>query len=447
MGKTPFPQTERFILDVMRQKRIPGLTIAVVEEEETIFSKGYGFRSIGRGTPATPNTIFGIGSITKSFTALSLMKLVEEGKVRLDDSVSNYIPLNLKCKGKEVTIHHLLTHTSGIPSLTYAEALFEGFMGMGKNWLPITRAEDVLNLAEEVCEWAVEEPGRKFFYLNTGYVLLGEVVRSVSGMSFEEFVRKEVLNPLGMSNTSFYTASLTSNPMLADGYVMIQGELIRKSFPEGIGADGGLFSTVEDLTKYLRMFLNGGGDLVSEKSVKAMETSYAEVPWHLFGGEGYGYGLMVYPKFLGRKLVGHSGSVLIYTGFIGYVRDRGLGVAVLENSSLYPPSNIGMFALAEALGENPVESLPFIKKEITLRKVEGEYRSYRSLTKIRVRVEGDFLILERGEYMKQVLVPVEVTDEWVRCFTFSGGSRLEAVFKLNEGRTELIFERYRYIKN
>jgi CubicO group peptidase (beta-lactamase class C family) len=132
--------------------------------------------------------------------------------------------------------------------------------------------------------------------------------------------------------------SIEADPDSAVGYVVIQGKPVRKPFPYGITSDGGLFSNTLDLAKYLRMFLNRGDGIVSKESIEAMEKPYIGVPWQLFGGESYGYGLIIYPNFLGRRLIGHSGSVLNYTGFIGYIPSEDIGIAVLENSPNYPPS-------------------------------------------------------------------------------------------------------------
>ena len=441
-----FLRTEEFIINRMSRFKVPAISIALLKEGKVTYKRGFGFKDLEKGVPASPSTLYGIGSITKSFTALSIMQLFEKGLLDLHDPVGKYLPIKLISSGKEVTIHHLLTHSSGIPSLSYAEALFEGFLGIGDEWFPASSSSDVLTLARKMSEWSVTKPGRKFFYLNTGYVLLGKIIEALSGLSYEDFIKENILKKLGMSKSSFYREELIKDPDLAAGYALINGKHARKPFPYGVTADGGLFSNVLELSKYLMMYLRRGEGVVSEDSIRAMETPYIDVPWQLFGGEGYGYGLIIHPNFIGRKLVEHSGSVLIYTGFIGYLPDEGIAVAVLENSPLYPPSYIGMYALAEALGENPNKSLPFLIREDILKKVEGVYKGFMELTKVSVKASGDFLIVESVEGSKQILVPEEVGEDFVKCFTFSEGVKLPVEFIIEREKVELFLGRYRYVK-
>ncbi len=441
-------RSEAFILSRLSAYKVPGISVAVTTDKEIIYSRGFGYRDLENGLPSTPGTLYCVGSITKSFTALSVMQLAEKGLIDLEDPVSKYLPIDLRSRGREVKVHHLLTHSSGFPSTSYAEALIEGFMGVGNDWLPVSKPEDILPLARDLGLWGVSEPGERFFYLNMGYVLLGLIISKVSGLRYVDYVRDNVLKPLGMKRSYFSKEEIEADPDVAVGYVTLQGKHVRKPFPYGITSDGGLFSNTFDLAKYLRMFLNRGEGIVSERSIKAMEKPYIEVPWQLFRGESYGYGLIIYPNFLGRKLIGHSGSVLTYTGFIGYIESEGVGVAVLENSANYPPSQIGMYVLADWLGEDP-NSLPFVTRERILKSLEGVYESFKGLAKVTVKLQGDYIIVERpgaGDMGKQILVPEEVEEGYVKAFTLSNGVKLPAEFRIDEKGTELIIERYRYVK-
>ena len=127
-----FKDLEGFIQEKMSKTKIPGLSIAIIEDDEIIHARGFGFRDVSSGLPATPKTLYGIGSVTKSFTAIAVMQLVEEGRIRLDDPIENYIPIKLAPYGEDVSIHHLLTHSSGVPNLAYAEAFINRLVRMGK---------------------------------------------------------------------------------------------------------------------------------------------------------------------------------------------------------------------------------------------------------------------------------------------------------------------------
>lgn len=445
---------ESFVLERMRETRLPGLSIAVVRGSEVIYARGFGFRDLERGLPATPNTIYGIGSVTKSFTALAIMKLVEEGKLSLDDPVSKYVPLDLRIRGEPVRIHHLLTHTTGLPALAYAEAYIRGMLGLNQVWCPIASPDDIITFMRGSEEWAVARPGERFHYLNEGYVLLGLIISKVSGVPYEEYVRRRILEPLGMRRTYFRREEVEQDPDVATPYIIDrEGRHVPSRFPYGITADGGLLSNVMDLSRYLMMYLNRGrlGDVevVSREYIELMERPHVKLPFEWLGGDSYGYGLIIHPNFLGRKLVEHSGSVLVYTAFIGYVPEEKVGVAVLANASGYPPSHIGMYALALLLGHDPERDLPFIRYEKILRNLEGVYETYRGTYRVRVRRRGDFLYLEyRDKYLEQVtpLVPEEVREDYAKFYTLSAGRKIYAEFWVHERGVTLIYERYRFEK-
>ncbi|WP_231833704.1 serine hydrolase domain-containing protein [Pyrococcus horikoshii] len=284
-----FVELESFIVEKMSEKKVPGISISIIKDGEVIYAKGFGYRNVEAKLPSTPETIYGIGSITKSFTALAIMKLAEEGALSLEDPVEKYVNIKLRPFGKPVTIHHLLTHSSGIPSLGYAEAFIEGMIGEDR-WLPVASPDQIIAFAKDMEKWAVAKPGERFFYLNTGYVLLGKIISKVSGVPYEEYVRKKILEPLGMKRSYFSKEEVEKDKDVAMGYIVDkEGKLIPQGFPYGITSDGGLLSNVLDLAKYLKMYMERDEKVVSKESIEAMEKPYIKVPWELFGGESYGY--------------------------------------------------------------------------------------------------------------------------------------------------------------
>ncbi len=445
---------ESFIINKMRKSKIPGLSIALVGKDgEVLYSRGFGFRDIRSGLPSTPNTIYGIGSVTKSFTALAVMMLAEAGAVRLDDPIEKYVELKLRPKGGTITIHNLLTHTTGLPALAYAEAFIRGVLGLDKVWLPLASPEDIISFMRDSEDWAVSKPGERFFYLNEGYVILGEIISKVSGMKYVDFIREKVLKPLGMSRTYFSKEEIDKDPEVATPYIIDrEGKHVPSSFPFGVTSDGGLLSNVADMARYVAMYLGRGRfgniELVSRKSIELMERPYIKLPYELLGSESYGYGLAIYPNFLGRKLVGHSGSVLVYTAYMGYLPDDGVGVTVLANASGYPLSNLGMYALALAVGQDPL-NLPFIYRDEVLSKLEGTYETYKSTYRVEIKRAGDFLLITyRDKYIEYSvpLVPVELKDDYVKFYTLSNGARMDVEFFVEGDRIVLIYERYKMIK-
>ncbi len=449
-----FTRLDSFVLEKMSQTRIPGISLAVVRDGEVVYARGYGFKDIERGLPPTPETVYGIGSVTKSFTALAVLKLVEEGKLSLDDEVSKYVPLKLEAAGKPVRVHHLLTHTSGIPALAYAEAFIRGSLGLDAQWLPLSTPEDVIAFMADYGPWVHSEPGTRYFYLNEGYVLLGYVVSRVSGMRYEDYVRKSILEPLKMGRTYFEEREVSGDPDVATPYIVDrEGRHVRSRFPFGITADGGLLSNCRDMSRYVSMLVNRGRldgvEVVSPESVRLMEEKHVRVPSGLFRDDSYGYGLTVTDEFLGRRLVRHSGSVLVYTAFVGYVPSERVGVVVLANAAGYPLSFIGMYALAQALGYEPEEALHFLKQERVAEKLVGTYETYKGTYRVNVKRMGDFLAIEyRDRYRETVipLVPSEVSEGYARYYTVSYGSRVDVEFFIEKGRITMLYERYKLVK-
>lgn len=174
---------EAYVFEKMRKTHLPGLSIAAVKDGEVVYARGFGFRDVESGAAMTPQTRVGIGSVTKSFTALAIMMLVEEGKISLDDPVDKFVPMMLRPLGEPVRIWHLLTHSSGIPALAYAEAFIRHVIGEEATWLPIASVDDLKAFMSDAEGWAVAKPGERFFYLNEGYLLLGRIIEVASGES------------------------------------------------------------------------------------------------------------------------------------------------------------------------------------------------------------------------------------------------------------------------
>ncbi|MEM2006606.1 MAG: serine hydrolase, partial [Sulfolobales archaeon] len=449
-----FNKLDSFVIEKMSQTKIPGLSLAIVKDGKVVYSRSYGFKDVERGLAPTTKTIYGIGSVTKSFTALAILKLVENGKLSLDDEVSKYVPIKLEALGKPIKVHHLLTHSSGIPALAYAEAFIRGSLGLDARWLPVSTPEDVIAFMSDYGSWVHSEPGTRYFYLNEGYVLLGYIISKISGTSYEDFVRASILKPLGMERTYIEEHEVSRDPDVAVPYIIDrEGKHVKSRFPFGIKADGGLLSNCEDMARYLMMLIErgyySGSEVVSRSSIELMERKYIKIPSGLFKDDSYGYGLTITDEFFGRRLVRHSGSVLVYTAFMGYVPSDRLGVVVLANASGYPLSFIGIYALALAVGYDPESSLYFIKQDKIIDKLTGTYETYRGTYRVYVRRMGDFLAIEyKDKYREAVtpLVPLEVSDEYVKYYTVSFGSRVDVEFFIEKDRVTMVYERYKLVK-
>jgi CubicO group peptidase (beta-lactamase class C family) len=212
----------------------------VAENGKVVYKGGFGLANMEWNIPNTPDTKFRLGSITKQFTATVILQLVEQGKIKLDGKLSDYLPDYRKDVGEKVTIHHLLTHTSGIPSYTSQPGFFEN---VSRN--PYKVDEFVKKYASGNLEF---EPGSKFLYNNSGYFLLGAIIEHVTGKPYEQVLKENIFDPVGMKNTG-YDHHNTVIAKRATGYIKTpdsyaNSPYLDMSIPY---AAGSLYSTVEDL--------------------------------------------------------------------------------------------------------------------------------------------------------------------------------------------------------
>ncbi len=450
-----FAQFEHFIFEKMSKSKLPGLSGVAIKNKEIVWGKAFGFRDKSRGLPMTPQTLCAIGSVTKSFTALAIMQLVEQGKIHLDDPLEKYIPVEVRPKGEVIRIWHLLTHSSGIPALAYAESMIRYAIGAGENWLPIASYSDMLTFMRDAQDWAISTPGSRWFYLNEGYVLLSYLIEIISGKSYAEYIKTNIFEPLGMKRSYFEKSDVEKDPDVATPYIIAQdGKIIPSTYPYGLTGDGGIISNVVDLAKYVLMYLNWGRSnnysILQKESIEQMEISRVATPIleGPFGNYGYGLGWGVISNFLGETLIGHSGSVGVATAYVGFIHDKDIGVALVANGNGYPLAQLGMYGLAILLGKDPDE-LPFIKKAKSLEELEGTYETYKSTMVVYVKKVGDFLTIElRDKYHTEVipLIPDKINQEIRTFYTFVNGNKYQVEFWLEGGSISMIYERYYFRK-
>ena len=447
-----FGDLEAFILESMRKAKIPGLSIGIVESGEIVYARGFGFSDLASGKHATPRTLYGIGSVTKSFTALAIMQLVEEGKIRLEDPVEKYVPLNLQSLGVPVTIYHLLTHSSGIPDLAYASAFLSSTLGYGDSWFPVSSAEDVVAFMRDANDWAVSKPGERFFYLNEGYVLLGRMIAKLTGLTYQEYVQQKILRPLRMDRTYFSKVDVERDGDRATPYIVDkERKHLPSAFPYGISSDGGLISNVVDLSNYVKMCLNRGEfegkTLANQQTFEKIEAPHILEPWETFGKDAYGYGWEIIPNFYGSKLVNHGGSVRVYTAFVAYLPGRKVGVSVLANSGGLD-WNIGLYALSQLIGQDPT-TLPFLKTDRILSRLEGQYETYKGTIRITIKKAGGILYFEyRDKYQEEVvpLTPERLEEDRATFYAIAGGVKTTMEFKMSDDKIELVGSRAKFVK-
>ncbi|MFO0983430.1 MAG: serine hydrolase domain-containing protein [Planctomycetota bacterium] len=313
----------------LRDGPVAGLSIAVGRGSETIFASGYGYADVENGVPATPETVYRIGSITKQFTAAAILSLRAEGKLALDDPLTRHLP-EFPTRGHQVTIHHLLTHSSGIKSYTE----------LGPRWtrtvpLDMTHAEIVDLFKDEPYDFA---PGHGFHYSNSGYFLLGMIIEKASGQTYADYLRDHVFAPAGLTATC-YGDERSLIKHRAQGYdvdrhTLVNDRPISMTQPYAAGA---LCSTVLDLLRWQRALVDYR--LLDDEAFALMTTAHVATQSTEARSRSYGYGV-----FLGElerhPSIQHGGGINGFVTQLAFYPDDDLTIAVLANTDPASPGRI-----------------------------------------------------------------------------------------------------------
>jgi CubicO group peptidase (beta-lactamase class C family) len=276
-------------------------SVLVAEKGKVIYKKGLGLADMEWNIPNQPHTKHRLGSITKQFTAMLIMQLVEQGKLKLDVPISTYLPDYSKKNGDIITIHHLLTHSSGIPNMTS----FPGFVKdvMRNSYSP---AQLVNMSADSTLQF---KPGERFAYSNSGYLLLGYIIEKVTGKSYEQVLQEHIFTPLKMNNTGYdHHRTLLKNR--ASGYEKngrhyVNADFIDMSVPHAAGA---LYSTVEDL--YLWDQALYGNQLLRKENMELLFTKHIPSGGSYHYGYGWGIGKIPLGNTAERiETIGHGGGI------------------------------------------------------------------------------------------------------------------------------------------
>ncbi len=318
-------------------------SVLVARGSEILFSKGYGSANLEWNIPNSPQTKFRLGSVTKQFTAACILLLEERGKLTIDDPVKKHIP-DAPAAWDKITLFHVLTHTSGIPSFT-------GFPEYASLKLSATTAENlVARFRDKPLDF---QPGEKYSYSNSGYVLLGHLIEKISGQPYSKFVEENIFAPLGMKDSG-YDSNPAVIPHRASGYTP------GKNGPENAGfihmsvphAAGALYSTMEDLLRWEQGLF--GGKLLSDASLRKMTTPFKN---------GYAFGLIVQEE-KGRRVIQHGGGIEGFNTFLAYYPEEKMTVAALGNLNGNAPQQIVGRLAAVAHGEQV--QLPTERKAISV---------------------------------------------------------------------------------
>jgi len=370
-----------YVRKLVQKHRIPGLALLITKNGRNRFAKGYGFRDVAAQLPVTPRTIFGVASVTKSFTALAVLRLQETGRLKVTDPVVRYLP-EFRTPSvrwtKRIRLSHLLTHTSGLPPLpsiyfTSGRSLVRDppydnrtarRVGIDPEHPPIDTYSQLLEYLATAQYRMLGPPGTKFSYSNEAFGLLAAVIEGVDGRKYEQFLEEELLRPAGMSATTFDTGIMLRSPEVTTLYSPPRtgggrGLHASEDWWEDtcLRAAGGLRSNLEDLARYLEIYRTGGRigseRILSRASVAEMTRPRIEI----VPGEWYGYGLFVVPGFPGGPLIHHSGGLKGVSSYFAVLPGRGLtGVALANREGV--PSHLAVQAGFNRLTGRPMKAQP-----------------------------------------------------------------------------------------
>ncbi len=352
-----FPHIEQLFREFAEQKHVPGVAFGIIVDGELAYSSCFGVRNVAEKAPVTPDSVFRIASMTKSITAMCVIKLRDEGLLRLDNPAADYVPELTTLRyptadSAPITVRQLLTMSAGFPQ--------------DDPWADRQLAVD----AADFSDWLLggisfsNPPGVRFEYSNYGYAILGRIVTNVSGVPYQVYATRSILEPLGMTASTF-DAHRVPVDRLAMGYRLEADTWIEEPpLPDGAFASiGGLFTTLPDFTRYMAFLLSAFPPRDEPEHGPVCRSSLREMqqPWRhsvvmasraapdaplVIQSDGYGYGLVSGMDSLLGYSVFHGGGLPGYGSFYRLLPDCGVGIVALTNLTYSAPRNTVSEALA-----------------------------------------------------------------------------------------------------
>jgi CubicO group peptidase (beta-lactamase class C family) len=393
---------ERSANELMQREHIAGAAVAVMRDGEIIYKNGFGYKNVTKKEPVTPETIFGIGSVSKSFTAIAIMQLIDQGKLSVTDPAVKYIPeFNLPgVDMSTIKIHHLLSHSTGLP--------------------PMKRRQDVKTFDGQIQYLASKpwkmlgKPGEYFSYANDTFLLLGAIIERITGTPYRRYMTENLVSAIGMPRTTYTIEDLPVLGNYTEPYIWDKASKDWKVQPwPQLGiyeVGGGVRSNVVSMMRYAEVHLSNGmidgKRIVSENGLRLMRTPVIKVDRNAY----YCYALRVTQGYNGVTLVEHGGGQPGVSANFGYAPEKNVAVMVLTNVTGMPAGELWLMAMNTALGL-PIDERRSIEPSYTgtadqMKAFEGEYAAEEGGNfKINFR-EGQLWLTQQDE-----VLPLRMSDE------------------------------------
>lgn len=457
-----FKQLEKIIRNYMRKYKVPGLAISIYQEDQTIYSKGFGARDLDKFLPMTPQTLIGIGSITKSITAFGIMKFVENGKLSLDDSVSRYLDFSPFTSHPDIQIKHLLSHSSGVPAADGGlVSLFYTF-GDYKKVYPATTREDFIAHLGDPENFVIFKPGEKFFYNNDMFTCLGFIIEKLSGISYAEFIQREILYPLEMKRAVFSKEDFEKDDDKITGYLPKKEEniMVPKKHPvplyDYLNAPGGLYVSMEEMMHYAECLLQRGKykekQLLSSDSIDELWTPRISSPYGYGKDPKYCLALVLEEDYYNYNFIHHGGGLGTSCANFGLIPEKKLGVSVGQNTCTGIISVITRTALSLLLDLDPLIHVEELKIEQIIDEIGGVYKSSHDLYELKIYLKGTVLFADievDDGFMSLPLIPNQLKDlSFIVCSTLPK-AREQIKFIRDQSTNKVkfvVYDRYLYRK-
>ncbi|MGM8213824.1 serine hydrolase domain-containing protein [Virgibacillus sp. W0430] len=393
---------------LLTKYHVPGCIMAISYDGKIVYKKTFGYKNVEYQEKIDGDTVFGLASLTKSFTCVAIMQLVEQGKIDINEPITHYIPhFNLKNEQNrnKITVYHLMTHSSGLPplpSLDYAMVRKRNNAPLA-DYLELPKKEERLMTYKQLMDSLattdielLDRPGELFSYSNDGYGLLGAIIENVSGMSYEQFVLKNIIHPCGMTHTFFTVQEDKTYPNMTTCYEEYNEEVYVAQHwwdAPAMRATGFLKSTANDMMSYTSLFINegvvNGKQILTKESVKQMVIPHIKMDPVKF----YGYGLEITPNYFGQKLVQHGGSLQSISSNLAIIPEKKVAAIILSNLSGFPANRLMAYALNSYFGreinEEHFSTTEFNVTSGELALYEGKYCSSEGMVVTLKVIEGN----------------------------------------------------------
>ncbi|NPD88944.1 MAG: serine hydrolase [Asgard group archaeon] len=454
---------EHEAVKIMRDLKIPGISVLITKDGKTLYQRSFGIVKKVDVKPATADTLYGVSSITKSVTCMGILQLHQEGKLNINDPVSKYIPFSLGLEDDPIRIHHLMSHSSGIPSLMtfYFSQMNQQLYKAKAPTFPMGNWDDFYFHINNAQSEVLRPPKTKYYYWNAGFSLLGQIIEKISGKKFEDYITENILKPLNMNRSTFFLKDLKDDQDVSRGYnTSVRNEEFERQERDlltgpFIAGSGGLISSVKEITNYLLCNLNGGefkgtrvlDETLTKEMWKEHNTNFARTYDEFCPNvsASYGYGWRIYDNFFGHRLITHGGQSGVSGGYIGFAPELNITYAQLQNVN-WTPSHLMLTAFALLIGEDPEEVMPYYKRRKHYKSLCGKYEAYKKTISMEIIQKDSLLYLTSDNWFSKFttpLIPRNDDPEVMDFYIMEDSGTMNVPFtKHSDGQITLDWERH-----